>query len=130
MVAGDSRRVVVIKNISSDLIEEAILILKSDPGKTAEDDMGKAGRNRSGLRNDFLLKEAECIINEYIKEHGLTAKRDKRLYRSKLTRFRMSADTFVNILLASAVVLLLAIIAIMLCVHRRSFLFELSVKFL
>lgn len=114
MVAGDSRRVVVIKNISSDLIEEAILILKSDPGKTAEDDMGKAGRNRSGLRNDFLLKEAERIINEYIKEHGLTAKRDKRLYRSKLSRFRMSADTFVNILLASAVVLLLAIIAKML----------------
>ena len=75
MVAGDSRRIVVIKNIASNLIEEAILILRSGPDETAGTGARRPGQSGTGPRNDFLLREAERIINDYMKEHGLAVRR-------------------------------------------------------
>jgi len=110
MVAGDSRRIVVIKNIASNLIEEAILILRGGPDEPSDTGREKSAQGRPGPRNDFLLREAERIINEYIKEHGLTKKRDRRLFAGKLFRSGITANTVVNILLAVSVLLLAAII--------------------
>jgi len=110
MVAGGSRRIVVIKNIASNLIEEAILILRGGPDEPADAGGEKDGQCRPEPKDDFLLREAEHIINEYIKEHGLTKKREKRLPPGRLFRSGMSVDSVVNIMLAAAVLLLLAII--------------------
>lgn len=110
MVAGGSRRIVVIKNIASNLIEEAILILRGGPDEPADAGGEKDGKCRPEPRDDFLLREAERIINEYIKEHGLTKKREKRLPAGRLFRSGISVDSVVNIMLAAAVLLLLAII--------------------
>lgn len=111
MVAGDSKRIVVIKNISSNLIEEAILILRggSDVSEGGKKDDTAGGK--SGARNDFLLKEAEYIINEYIKEHGLLKKHNRRTPPEEPRCFRISVNTVVNIMLAAAVLLLLVIIS-------------------
>jgi hypothetical protein len=114
MVAGDSRRIVVIRNISSNLIEEAILILRNRPDEPEDTGAGKAEEGRPARRNDFLLREAERIINDYIKEHGLARKRNRRLFPGILSRLRIHAGSVVNILLAAAALLLLVIIARML----------------
>ena len=115
MVAGDAKRIIVIKNISSNLIEEAILILKSEPGGNTDnygdksgscgDKSGgcgyKPGNNGKTVRNDFILKEAESIINRYIKENGLTVKEDRRLNK-KGPYIKISVNALINILLLAA----------------------------
>ncbi len=112
MVAGDSKRIVVIKNISSNLIEEAILILKGGSDEPVSSKTGKQARSKPEIKNDFLLKEAEYIINEYIREHGLIKKQNKRIPQGDSPRrFKLSVNAAVNILLSAAVLLLLVIIS-------------------
>lgn len=112
MVAGDAKRIVVIKNIASNLIEEAILILK--PGQDIPADSGsgsgKPDRNRSGIRNDLLLKEAEFIINQYIREHGLSISRNRRLPPKRSVDLKISVNAIINFFLAAAVIFLLFVI--------------------
>lgn len=66
---GNNKRIVVIKDIPSNFIEEAILILKSEPdtGEALNKDAtnAKPGKKKD---NEFLIKEAEMIINNYVKE--------------------------------------------------------------
>ncbi|HOJ12000.1 MAG TPA: hypothetical protein PK733_15620 [Clostridiales bacterium] len=69
MVFGNMRKVVVIKNLPSDFIEEAIFILRVD-GKTDNNLLknDKALSGKSKTEGDCLIKEAQTIINNYIKE--------------------------------------------------------------
>ncbi len=110
MVAGDSKRIVVIKNISSNLIEEAILILKPGRDTPAGTGGSKPTQSRTNTRNDVLLKEAEFIINQYIKEHGLIKNRNKHLPPKNIKRFNISVNAAINIFLTAAIVLLLFVI--------------------
>ena len=69
MFYGKSRRIIVIKDIHSNLFEEAILVLKDDTdqgkGKGIAAKMEKS--NEKG--NDYILREAELIISNYIKDN-------------------------------------------------------------
>jgi hypothetical protein len=110
MVAGDTKRVVVIKNISSNLIEEAILILKSGP-ETQEDRKGKPAQDKPNIRNDFILKEAEHIINDYINGNRLTRAKDRRKSRSwGMLHKKALLNIGINILLMAAIALLIYVV--------------------
>jgi len=64
------RKIVVIKNIPSDYIEEAIFILRID--ENAEDSLLKKGSTiskKTKIESDYLIKEAQNIINNYIKDY-------------------------------------------------------------
>ena len=63
MTRSGTRRVVVIKDIPSNLVEEAILVLKTD-----KDFEITAPKGKEGMANDFLIKEAQSIIENYIYE--------------------------------------------------------------
>jgi len=69
MFYGKSKRIIVIKDIHSNLFEEAILVLKEDK----EQDKEKCKKINSdiirNIKNDFILKEAELVINNYIKDN-------------------------------------------------------------
>jgi len=63
------RRIVVIKNIPSNYIEEAIFILRAD--KNEEEDLIKNNSQifeKSMKDSNYLIKEAENIIDNYIRE--------------------------------------------------------------
>lgn len=108
MVAGDTKRIVVIKNISSNMIEEVILILKNGADEKKCDPV----LNKSNIKNDFILKEAEGIISQYIRENRLTRYSDKRRSTGRrFFRFRPSANTIINISMIAAVLFLLLIIS-------------------
>lgn len=63
-------------------------------------------------KNDFMLKEAEGIINQYIREHRLTRRPDKRRTAGgRLSRLKLSVNTIINIFLITAVVFLLLVIS-------------------
>jgi len=70
MVCGNTKRIVVIRDINSDIIEEAILILKNDPGINNKNINGIFKKNKK-IESRSLIKEAELIIDNYMKENGL-----------------------------------------------------------
>ncbi len=113
MVADDTKRVIVIKNISSNIIEEAILILKNRPDTAAGDQSQNPARLKSSKGNEFILKEAEDIINQYIKENGLTVRRRNNhfSYARRILRIRPSTNIIINIFLISAILFLIFVIS-------------------
>jgi hypothetical protein len=112
MVAGDTKRVIVIKNISSNLIEEAILILKNEPGVPEYNRNDKRSKGVRNLRNDFILKEAESIINEYIRENKLAIKRNRRgQKRLGIRNLKIPVNMLINILLVASIAVLIFVIS-------------------
>ncbi|NLK86702.1 MAG: hypothetical protein GX279_04320 [Clostridiaceae bacterium] len=110
MVDGDSKRIVIIKNISSNLIEEAILILKPGQDAPSAAGSGKPAQNRTIKKNDLILKEAEFIIDQYIKEHGLLKSKNKHLPPKKYLHLNLSVNSVINIFLVAAIMFLLFVI--------------------
>lgn len=109
MASGIPKRIVVIKDIPSNFIEEAILILKSDP--VAKGENGKGASRRKKIDGDFLLKEAELIVNSYIKDSKVdvmpknTARLKFDMYKNK-----NKINTIINLGLIGSIALLIFII--------------------
>ncbi len=109
------RRIVVIKNVASNYIEEAIFILRSD--SKVENNLLKKDKQLYGKFNndkDYLIKEAQLIINNYIKEcekNGISYSnsniRNSTIYNKKLLKSRISINTIINIALFSSLAILL-----------------------
>ncbi len=69
MFYGKSKKVIIIRDMHSNLFEEAILVLKEDRDKERVE-VGKSAAEKSAkVDNDFILKEAESIIDNYIKDN-------------------------------------------------------------
>ena len=113
MVADDTKRIVVIKNISSNLIEEAILILKNRPDEAMGNQSQKTAQLKSSKGKECILKEAEDIISQYIKENGLAVKKGNDHFPSakKMSRIRPSANTIINISMIAAILFLIFVIS-------------------
>ena len=86
MIYGKSRNVIVVQNIDSSLIEQAILILKKDPGD-----------KEFYASEEGIVQEAQKIIEQY---------QQNRHKKSKVTRKKIP----LGIIIISAVVLLSCVI--------------------
>ena len=104
MVNGITKKVVVIRNIPSNMIEEAILILKSDPeSKGNADNKNSMHMNKS---SDHLLKEAEMIIRSYVKENRLYIESSRQEKKRGIKEW-LNINFFINIMLAGSIILLI-----------------------
>lgn len=67
MNISNMKNMVVLKNLPSNLIDEAIIILKTNQKikrhKYAQKDIVN---NSNKIENDYIIKEAELIVNNYI----------------------------------------------------------------
>lgn len=99
MFYGKSKRVIVIKDIHSNLFEEAILVLKEDGGQDKEKNKDQYPDKVSDCKNDFILKEAEQVINNYIKNNKNTLPPVKR--KAKKT---VNSKFLKNLIINSALV--------------------------
>jgi hypothetical protein len=123
MSGGNTKKVVVLKNIRSNFIEEAILILKdniSEADKTSAGNTGNASKSGNkpsksairpaGRQKDFMLLEAENIINEYIRHNDLS---DKYTFAGKYNSYAIKknkVNLYINTALAFSLILLAFII--------------------
>ena len=109
MVLGKTKRIVVIKDISSNLIEEAILILKAEPD--SKEGKGLNRIVRGSKSKDYLLKEAQLIINDYIKESKLIAGSgvELKLKEEMTPRKKFIISTVINLALMCSIALLIFI---------------------
>ncbi len=102
MLSDDSKRIVVIKDIHSNIIEEAILILKDRPA---------ARRNRN---KDFILSEANMIISRYVEENKgreAASNKDSKITKKLLQQKKTLVSLMINVALAASAVLLLFLIS-------------------
>ena len=110
MFSGNSKRIVVIKDISSNFIEEAILILKSEPNSK---DYNKDVIIHKGIKkdNEFLLKEAEMIINSYIGQNkAKAAERRSPLPKAPSVKSKYRTGTIINIAMLLSIAILIFIV--------------------
>lgn len=112
MVCDGTRRVVIIKNISSNIVEEAILVLrdrKSDTGTSKNVILSSA--NSSKKVSNYLLREAEDIINNYIKEKDLKGSLISDLnLRPFNPKRKMYTNLIINTALVASIALLLFLV--------------------
>ncbi|HEX9059489.1 MAG TPA: hypothetical protein VF941_04855 [Clostridia bacterium] len=105
MAVGVTKRVIVLKDIPSNIIEEAILVLKGDPGSLRQQDVKHACVPKS---NELILKEAQDIINDFIRKGGLKTE-CRRQMPGFLKNIRLSA-IIINMLLIGTIVALVCFI--------------------
>lgn len=116
MVCDDTKRVVIIRNISSNIVEEAILVLKdkntiTNKNKNKNKTIILSSANSSRKANNYLLREAEDIINNFVNEKGL---KDGLVHELNLKPFnpkKKLINTFINLALVASIALLFFLVA-------------------
>ena len=88
------KNMVVFKNLPSNLVEEAIVILKSNKKvkkleKIDKDVMNKTNKTQYDVnKKDFVVKEAELVVTSYISkiENNNKANKQKKIEQNKKVR--------------------------------------------
>lgn len=111
MLSEGTKRIVVIRELNSNMIEEAILVLKNGPAEAWE-------KSRSGAHTqkksppDFLLKEAEMIIHHYLKENqGIFEPKGGKEKRKGEQKRKISIGTMINLALIGSILVLVFILS-------------------
>ena len=61
------KNIVVLKNLPSNLVEEAIVVLKENRIKSMMTDTDKGKETEKSKKGqDYILKEAEMVVNNYL----------------------------------------------------------------
>lgn len=112
MVLGRTRKIVVIKDIPSNIIEEAILILKSEHDPKEVKDYNGVIKTKKVKSNDCLVKEAEYIINNYVKESKLVSKQGVELNfkEVKASRKKFFISMAINLGMVASIALLIFVV--------------------
>lgn len=112
MFGGNTKRIVVIKDIPSNLIEEAIFIFRHEPAdiKASKSMVDVLHKNRK-KEADYLFKEAEMILNHYIREYK-TDGSPNIIAGIKLNtaKKKLMSNTIINITLVGSIAFLIFII--------------------
>lgn len=117
MFYGRSKRVIILKDIHSNLFEEAILVLKEDRDKDNGGAGKESGSKTDTQKNDFILREAENIINNYIKNNKSTLAPVKRepIHKEGTFGRKVNESKFMkNLIINSALIGSIAAVAFLL----------------
>lgn len=113
MVSGKTKRIVVIKDIRSNIIEEAILILKNDidTSKVHLIENEKHTPTNNKYESDYLMNEARLIINNYIKECKTQAEARNGFHKeNKHIKGKLSLWFIINLGLTGVTLFLLMLV--------------------
>lgn len=66
MEENNLKNIVVLKNLPSNIVEEAIVVLKGNKIKLPEHIENKKEGNKKSGTKDYILKEAEMVVSNYI----------------------------------------------------------------
>ena len=87
MNQGNLKNMVVLKNLPSNIVEEAIVILKSNNKvkhiKKKKKNRSKINLEKKKKEKDYLIKEAEILVSNYISILE-QKKKDKNINNKKL----------------------------------------------
>lgn len=111
METSHMKNMVILKNLPSNLVEEAIIILKSSKKVKKLEKIDKKNNSNPAQtlkkEKDYILKEAEMLVSSYIskledkqeqKQYG-TIKNNKKYIRLKKYAFLSSLIIFIQMML-------------------------------
>ena len=99
MILNSNKKVICIREIPSNVIEEAIFILKENVMETEEDET-------YGRTKDIILKEAEEIVEEYISKVEYEGEEDDEGYQIKNKSLKKEIIYIIGILTILAICIL------------------------
>lgn len=111
MVYDETKKIIIVKNIPSNLIEEAILVLKDKP-KKGEKNIETIYAESQYKKNQHIVKEAEEVIKNYV--YGRRNLNDLAVelnLKPSFSKLRMLASAIVNIVTLGSIVLLILMVA-------------------
>ncbi|AEY67852.1 hypothetical protein [Clostridium sp. BNL1100] len=105
MFYGKEKKVIVLRDIHSNLFEEAILVMKQD-AQSGDNEKKQQSEGGSVYNNKFILREAEAIINNYVKENKgnlatVPKERQKSACKKHLNR-KFNESRFMKILIINS----------------------------
>ncbi len=105
MFYGKEKKVIVLRDIHSNLFEEAILVMKQD-AQSSDNEKKQQSEGNSVYNNKFILREAEAIINNYVKENKanlatVPRERQKQSSKKQLKR-KLNESRFMKILIINS----------------------------
>ena len=122
MNQSNLKNMVVLKNLPSNIVEEAIVILKTnkkvkklekiEKNKNIEDKMSKK------KENDYILREAEMLVSSYIS--SLEEKRQERKINSK--KMKQKYERIRNYAYIATLIILIETIILFVWVIKHFFL--------
>lgn len=113
MFNGNTKRVVILRGIPSNVVEEAILILKNEPeSKPEKGSTGVASDKTQTKHNDYLIKEAEEVIKNYIKDLKLEkVPKSVSVLSMDKHKSKFYTNVIINTALIASIALLILIVA-------------------
>lgn len=107
MSQGNLKKMVVLKNLPSNIVEEAIVILKSNKKvkQVEKIEKNKSKENIGGKRKekDYIIKEAEMLVSNYITTLE-QKKKDRNINNKKLNQKYVKVKNYA--IIASLIILL------------------------
>lgn len=108
MEFGQMKNIIVLKNLPSNIVDEAIVVLK--PNKKAKqiqhiEKLSKSEKNKKEDSGAYIVKEAQMVISNYLSEieKAKLDKKDKKILekynRLKLITFFLSGIVILNMLI-------------------------------
>ena len=84
METSKMKNMVVLKNLPSNMIEEAIVIFKENSKIKAKDVINKYNQlsQIQGKSKDIIFKEAEMLVNDYVKR--VESSKNKKIFDKKI----------------------------------------------
>lgn len=84
METSKMKNMVVLKNLPSNMIEEAIVIFKENSKIKAKDVINKSNQlsQIQGKSKDIIFKEAEMLVNDYVKK--VESSKNKKIFDKKI----------------------------------------------
>ena len=84
METSKMKNMVVLKNLPSNMIEEAIVIFKENSKIKAKDVINKSNQlsQVQGKSKDIIFKEAEMLVNDYVKR--VESRKNRKIFDKKI----------------------------------------------
>lgn len=80
MEASNLKNMVVLKNLPSNIVDEAIIVLKTNKKvrklQKVEKNSKSVNKNESKKDKDYILREAEMLVNNYISKIETKERKD------------------------------------------------------
>ena len=102
MIMHMGKEIICIKDIPSNLIEEAIFILKSD-------DLKNRNQKLELKTKEIILDEAEVIIDEYVKRIQEDKIREKEIMMNKMKQVKKEAIYLMGLFMIAGILISMVI---------------------
>lgn len=99
------KNMIVLKNLPSNLIEEAFVVLKPNKKMKVTKQKNMEKEIPEEITNEYIVKEAENVINDYleVEENSLDRKETIEYITYKYRRLRLFTGFIILMLIASII---------------------------